>query len=310
MTERSRLLTPAIFWIGLIAAVVALWLSGQAAEARESLRGARIAPLVAVIFVGMALPVIHAGRWRDVMAALGHRIGIASAAGLTVSASLVNYATPGFLGAPAKAILANRSEGIPVRRSLVSIALEQGLDFLLLVAGSALIVLYLGPGRFSELLSLGGWLPSPEVGLLIGLALFLPLVVVGRQRIVRVASRIGAAFREVRDEVNWTVVGGLTLLYWLAQVLVVWLLLWSLRLPADPATVLALGTLPLLTGQLAPVPGGVGVREATMVALSGVTGVSAAGLLGLAVLQRVLLVAALPLSLVALRLVRTAGGAR
>src|SRR5690606_9488012 len=135
---------------------------------------------------------------------------------------------------------------------------------------------------------------------------FLAVVIIGRQRIARVAERIGAAFREVRDEVNWATVGSLTLLYWVAQVVVVWLLLWSLRLPAGPGTVLALGTLPLLTGQLAPVPGGVGVREATMVALAGVTGVSAAGMLGLAVLQRVLLVAALPLSLLALRLARFA----
>lgn len=297
MTDRSRLVVPIAFWVGLVAALTALWLSGQAGDAWRSLTGARLLPLVAIVVTGMALPVIHAVRWQVVMDALGYRIATRTAAGLTVSASLINYATPGFLGSPAKAILANRSERIPVGRSLVSIALEQGLDFLLLVVSSALVVLYLGPSEFSELLSLGGWLPSPVIGVAIGAFVVIVLVVIGRERIERVVARIRGAFMEAREQVNWGTVVGLTLLYWLAQLLVVWVLLWALHLPADPATVLALGTLPLLAGQLAPVPGGVGVREATMVALSGVTGVGAAGLLGLAVLQRVLLVAALPLSL-------------
>ena len=310
MTAVSRWITPVVFWVGLLAALAVLWLSGQADKALDSMEGSRVWPLVAVVAIGMSLPIIHAWRWREVMDVLGHRIALGTAAGLTVSASLVNYATPGFLGAPAKAILVNRSEGVPVRRSLVSIALEQGLDFVTLLVTSALVVLLLGPGEFTSLLSIGGWLPSPLVGALIASGLFLLLVVIGRQRIARVWRRIAGAFLEVRDRANWPVVGGLTVAYWLAQVLVVWVLLWALRLPADPLTVLTLGTLPLLVGQLAPVPGGVGVREATMVALSGVTGVSAAGLLGLAVLQRVLLVAALPLSLLALRAARLAGWAR
>ncbi len=244
------------------------------------------------------------------MAALGHSLAASTAAGLTVSASLINYATPGFLGAPAKAILANRAEKIPMGRSLVAIALEQGLDFLLLVFSSALVVLYIGPARFSGLLSLGGWLPSPAIGVAFVALAVVILGVIGRERVARVAGRIRGAFAQARDHVSWGAVVGLTLLYWLAQVAVVGVLLWALRLPVDPAMVLALGTLPLLAGQLAPVPGGVGVREATMVALSGVTGVGAASLLGLAVLQRVLLVAALPLSLLAIRVARLSGVSR
>lgn len=309
MIAQRRWVTPAAFWLGLIAAIGFLWWSGQASAAWESIRGSRVWPLMLVVAIGMVLPVIHAWRWREVMDTLGHQLTIVVASGLTVSASLINYATPGFLGAPAKAILANQSKSVPVRRSLVTIAFEQGLDFLLLLAGSTIIVLLIGPGEFASLLSFGGWLPSPVVGLAIMALVVAVAAIVGRRRIARVWSRIMAAFVEVRDGVSWPVIGALTLCYWLAQVLVVWVLLWSLRLPADPLTVLALGTLPLLAGQLAPVPGGVGVREATMVALSGVTGVSAAGLLGLAVLQRALLVAALPLSLLALRLVR-AGASR
>lgn len=310
MNDRVRLIVPVAFWVGLAAALLVLWLSGQAEEAWRSLSGVRLPLLVAIIVIGMALPLIHAWRWRVVMCALGHPITPGTAAGLTVSASLINYATPGFLGAPAKAILANRAERIPVGRSLVAIALEQGLDFLLLVISSVLVVLYIGPARFSGLLSLGGWLPSPAIGIAVVALAVVILGVTGRDRIARVAGGIRGAFEQARDQVNWGEVAGLTLLYWLAQVAVVGVLLWALRLPVDLATVLALGTLPLLAGQLAPVPGGVGVREATMVALSGVTGVSAASLLGLAVLQRVLLVAALPLSLLAIRVARLTGVSR
>lgn len=310
MTDRSRLVVPVTFWVGLTAALFVLWLSGQAEEAWQSLSEVRLALLSAIIVIGMGLPVIHAWRWRVVMSALGHTIAPGTAAGLTVSASLINYATPGFLGAPAKAILANRAERIPVGSSLVAIAFEQGLDFLLLVFSSALVVLYIGPARFSGLLSLGGWLPSPALGFAVAVLGIVTLGIIGRDRIARIAGRIRGAFEQVRDEVNWGMVASLTLLYWLAQVAVVGVLLWALRLPVDLATVLALGTLPLLAGQLAPVPGGVGVREVTMVALSGVTGVSAAGLLGLAVLQRVLLVAALPLSLLVIRVARLSGVSR
>lgn len=310
MTDRSRFIVPIVFWAGLTAALLALWLSGQAFEAWQSLADARITLLLTVIVLGMTLPVIHAWRWRVVMTALGHSMTTATAAGLTVSASLINYATPGFLGAPAKAILANRAERVPIRTSLVSIALEQGLDFLLLVATSALVILYIGPARFSGLLSLGGWLPSPAVGLAVALAGVVIIGIIGRGRITRLARRIRGAFEQARDNVNWATVVSLTLLYWLAQVAVVGVLLWAFGLPVNAVNVLALGTLPLLAGQLAPVPGGVGVREATMVALSGVTGVGASSLLGLAVLQRVLLVAALPLSLLAIRLVKLAGSSR
>ena len=55
---------------------------------------------------------------------------------------------------------------------------------------------------------------------------------------------------------------------------------------------------------LAPLPGGVGVKEAVTVALTTVTGISAVTLVTLALVQRVLLVAALPLSLGLVRIVR------
>ncbi len=302
----SRLIVPAAFWVGLTAALLALWLSGQAGRAWEVVREARLAALPLVILLGIALPVIHAIRWRIVMRTLGTDVSPLLAADMTVSASLVNYASPGYLGAPAMAFMANRSAGAPWSRSLLSLAFEQGLDFLVLIVGSVIAISLLGPDRLGDLLPELGRTAQLTLGAVFvaGVVLFL---LTGRDRIERGAKRIVEAFRALGGRVDWRIIGVLTLAKWLAQAAVVGLLLWALRLPTDATTLLSLATLPLMIGQLVPLPGGVGAREAAIVALSGATGATAAGLLGLAVLQRVLLVAALPLSLGLLRLARASG---
>jgi uncharacterized membrane protein YbhN (UPF0104 family) len=302
----TRLIVPAAFWVGLTAALLVLWLSGQGARAWEVVREARWAVLPLVVLLGIALPVIHAIRWRIVMRTLGTDISPLMAADMTVSASLVNYASPGYLGAPAMAFMANRTAGAPWSRSLLSLAFEQGLDFLVLVVGSLIALAILGPDRISEIVPELGRTAQLTLGVLlvVGIVVFLLL---GRDRIERGAKRIVEAFRALGGRVDWRIIGVLTLAKWLAQAAVVGLLLWALRLPTDPTALLALSTIPLMIGQLVPLPGGVGAREAAIVALSGATGATAAGLLGLAVLQRVLLIASLPLSLGLLRLARASG---
>jgi glycosyltransferase 2 family protein len=300
-SRMSRLLVPVAFWLGLVAAGLALWMSGQVSNAWTEVRGARLLPLVLVMLAGLLLPVINARRWQLVMRALGTDMPLTLATDMTVSASLVNYASPGYVGAPAKAFLANRSVQAPYSRSLVSIAFEQGLDFLVLVAVSTVALFVLGPDR------LGALAPDVDQTTRIMLALLLlilggGIVVAGRRRIARAFARIVDAFRTLADRVDRATIALLTLIYWVVQAVVVALLLWALRLPLSLTTVLALASIPLLLGQIAPVPGGIGAREAAIVALSAATGASAVGLLGLAVLQRVLLTLALPLSLGVLRL--------
>ena len=298
---------PLIFWVGLTAAVLALWLSGQAGRAWDAMADARIPPLIGVLLAGMTLPLVHALRWRLEMRALETDVAPGLATEITVSSSLVNYASPGYLGAPAKAFMANRTLNAPYTRTAVSMAFEQGLDFLLLVIGSIVALALIGPGVLGDARAAGA--PASWVTLL-ALLLIVAMSVAGvtaRRPIRRVTTRIVEAFRLLGRRVDRWAVGGLTALYWLIQALVVALLLWALHLPLTLETWLALSTLPLLAGQIVPLPGGVGAREATIVALSGATGTSASGLLGLAVLQRVLLVAALPLSLALLRAGRAAG---
>jgi uncharacterized membrane protein YbhN (UPF0104 family) len=305
----SRLIVPAVFWLGLSAALLALWFSGQAGSAWERARDARAAPLVLVACCGVLLPVIHARRWQLVMRALGTDISAAQATDLTVSASLVNYASPGYLGAPAKAFLANRAAGAPYTRSAVSMAFEQGLDFLVLLCGSAVAVVVLGPDRLGDIVPGGNSTRQIAVAAVAGLVVA-ALAYRFRTRARRVLAGVRDAFAQLGRRVDRRAIASLTLGYWLAQVAVVALLLWALRLPLTFTSVLALSTIPLLAGQVAPLPGGIGAREAAILALSGALNVSVSGLLGLAVLQRVLLVAALPVSLGLVRLARTRDWAR
>src|SRR5690606_9535158 len=117
-------------------------------------------------------------------------------------------------------------------------------------------------------------------------------------------KRTFSAAGRLGRQVNIGAVAALTLLYWFLQVVVVGLMCWALGIHFAVLDVLARAAVPGLAGMLAPVPGGVGVREAAIVALAAVTDATTATLVTLAIVQRVLLVAALPLALGALRLAR------
>jgi uncharacterized membrane protein YbhN (UPF0104 family) len=297
----NRSFAPLVFWLGIIAAALVLWLSGQAGAAWNDVRDAHLVPLLFVLLLGILLPVIHALRWKHVMAALETPLTPRLATEITVSSSLINYASPGYVGAPVKALLTNHTARAPYPRTILSMAFEQGLDFLVLLLASAVALLLVGPGRFVDLIPASDRRVQFAV---VALAVVgaLAVLVVGKDRVRRMLARIGAAFQTLWGQVSRGYVLTMTLLYWLAQAAVVMLLLWALALPLTISGVVALASLPLLAGQIVPLPGGVGAREVVIVALSGAIGVSSSSLLGLAILQRVLLVVALPLSLAALRL--------
>lgn len=301
--DSGRLVTLA-FWVGLLAAIVVLWLTGVFEDAWSGLREARPAPLGLVVLVGMALPVVHAWRWRVVMRSLGTHLTAGQAADITVSSALLNYASPGFVGASAKALLANQSRGVAYRQSALAIAFEHTLDLGLMAVSSLIVILIIGPARFREAAE-----PLEAFASLVGILLTLgiigiALLVAWRLGAFRRIDRMFSAAAGLGREVDVRAVALLTALYWLLQVLVVGLLFWSLKVPIVAIDILAISTVPVLAGMLAPVPGGVGVREAVIVALTTVTGVSAGTLVTLAIIQRVLLVSALPLSLGVLRLAR------
>ncbi|MEZ4572586.1 MAG: lysylphosphatidylglycerol synthase transmembrane domain-containing protein [Thermomicrobiales bacterium] len=296
--------TALAFWAGLLIAIVVLWATGVMADAWQGLRDARPLPLVLVVIVGMALPLVHAWRWQVVMRSLDVPLSIGEVSDITVSSALLNYASPGFVGASAKAVLANQTRSVPYHASALSIGFEHSLDLGLMAITSALAILIIGPSAFRDAIpSLSGTAAFLLVAALVAV-LFVGIFVARRFRLMRHIEQLIESARQLGRRVNRSEVGGLTFLYWVLQVIVVGLLFWALGINIVIVDVLAIATVPVLAGMLAPVPGGVGVREAVIVALTAVTGATTATLLTLAIVQRVLLVSALPLSLALVRVAR------
>lgn len=306
----ARYLMPAVFWVGLAAALAALWLTGTFDEAWQSLRDANIWLLIVTILVATSLPIIHALRWRVVMRSMDTYLSAGEAADITVSSSLLNYASPGFVGASAKAILANRTAKVPYRDSALAIGFEHSLDLFLLIIMSTIAILILGPSNFYNLVSIDNWFSSLLIDAIIVGVLAVIILVAIRLGVLRYVRSLYDTVRTLGRKVDGRKVASLTVAYWGAQLAVVALLFLALDLPFEPFNILGIATVPVLAGMLSPVPGGIGVREAAIVALTTVTGILASTLLSLAILQRVLLIAALPLALLFVRVARWIGRRR
>ncbi len=297
-------LTGIAFWVGLVIAIAALWLTGILEDAWNGLRGAELIPLIFVVCAGIVLPIIHAWRWKVVMRSLDQHLSIGEASEITVSSALLNYASPGFVGASAKALLANQTRSIPYRLSALAIAFEHTLDLGMMALTSLVVILIIGPSAFSDVTSpLQGLTALIVIGAVIGIAV-VGLVVAWRLGALRKVREMMSSAGQMGRQVNRSEVIALSILYLLLQILVVALLFWALGIPMMLIDIVAIATVPILAGMLAPVPGGVGVREAVIVALATVTVATPGELLTLAIIQRVLLVAALPLALAIVRLVR------
>lgn len=310
MSRIANRLVPLSLLVGLIVATVALWLTGVLGEAWESLRGAYIPPLVLTVVVGMATPVVHAWRWKVVLKSVDVELSMSRAADITVSSALLNYSSPGFIGASAKAVLARRTSGVDFNKSALSIALEHSLDLTLMFGTAVLAAVLLGPSRFIAAAA-GFNITTLLIAAAIGVAALVVILLIGwRFGLVTYIRDTWHTARILFLEVDRSRVALLTLLYWFLQVLVVALLFWALNIPFELINILAVATVPGLAAMVSPIPGGVGVREAVTVALTAVTTIAASSLISLALLQRVLLVGALPLSLGALRLFRWLEGRR
>jgi uncharacterized membrane protein YbhN (UPF0104 family) len=85
-----------------------------------------------------------------------------------------------------------------------------------------------------------------------------------------------------------------SLVYWIGQGVVIWLLLTAMTDDAGALLALGLVSLPVLVGMLSPVPGGAGIREALMLAVARVHHADAGAVLLAAITYRIALFAAIP----------------
>ena len=300
-----RWLLPLIVWGSVVLALAVLALSGEAARMRAALAGADWWLLLPLLVAGLLLPVLHARRWCALLRAVGDELPLVPAIELTVTATMVNYAAPGYLWSPAKGLLARQFHGIAIARSLPTLATEQGLDALALLAGSLLGLAAVGPEvnarLFHELRA-----PAPPL-LAVCAVVLLVLVAPAFWLARRYARRFGAALAAsagmlARDRGQRAPILLLTAGRWLLDLAAVFLAVTALGVPLGLGAAVLLSSLPLLIGQISPMPGGIGFREGAMAAIAAALGLPLAAILAAAVLHRAVLLAALPVLLGLVRL--------
>jgi glycosyltransferase 2 family protein len=296
-----RLLVLGLRWSVPIVILLAFALTGHLGSALRSLADVSAWWALPLVLVGIALPVSHAWRWCYLLKRVDSEISVAGSARVTALASLLNYAAPGFLGAPAKAIFARDAHGVPVGRSLPTLAAEQLLDAALLAIGGVVAIVIAGPvmyGVAAGAISLELMLAA-TVTFAVVIAVGIAFWIIARRFLPGFVTAVHqATVMLLRSRENLRPIAALTVTRWLLDMVAIGIASAAIGLRLNLFDILLVANLSLLIGLVAPVPGGLGVREAVMASLAGAVGVSIPAMLALAVLHRAGLAAGLPVVLV------------
>jgi uncharacterized protein (TIRG00374 family) len=301
---RRRYARLASQWLLPVVLIAFVIITGHLGDALRVLGSTDVPLALTLVATGLALPVSHAWRWRFLLARTGESIRLGPAVELTALASLINYAAPGFLGAPAKAVLARQSHGVPLSRSAPTLVVEQTLDAIVLAAAGGVALLIAGPTVLGTVVETAG-ARAVVVTLVLGVALAL-LVAVGFLLARRFRPRFVDALRVATAQVltvksgRVQIVAGTTA-RWVLDMAAFWIAALAVGLTLSVPDLLLIGNVSLLVGVLSPVPGGIGVREATMAALGAAVGLAIPAILAMAVLHRAGLGVALPIMVAACR---------
>ena len=227
-----------------------------------------------------------------VLRSLGHRAPYLSVLTITQASVTANYAAPGRLGMPARAVWQLHLLGVPLSVSTAGMVLETGVG---LVYGGVVAV-------WSAMALLGG-----VGGLLAPLAALLGMVMVmvwlGVRRADRAAASdsprggylgpIVAFFGNVRRAMATAQAATLwlTAVPWCAAILLTWwrgtIAMSAVGGQVDAIRLLQCMVLAYFAGQLSMIPMGLGAKDASLVALLGKSGVPAHTAIAFAALDRV-----------------------
>ncbi len=257
-----------------------------------------------------AIVLAFSGRWWVILRGLGLRPGYLALSAYRLAAFSISYFTPGsqFGGEPLQIALLRRRHAVPLATSTASVTLDKALE---VVANAT----YLAFGLV-VLLRLR-WLDSRQAvfpGIVAGLLLLVPLALLlawwtDRRPLTRLArlwavwtARRWPASIRLRDGVQalevqagvfcrekpWhlTLAMGFSLLSWIGIVAERWLMLKFLGVVVGPAETIAVVTVGRLA-LLLPIPGGLGVLEASQVFALQALGYEAALGISLGLLIRV-----------------------
>jgi uncharacterized membrane protein YbhN (UPF0104 family) len=298
LQKLTRIPTPAIFIGSVGIAVVLLWLQGSLGDVADAAREAdrRLLPAAAILYL-LSLALL-AGRWHLLVRMVHGTSHAMRAAEAFLTSVVVNYAAPVGVAVPTRAALTKRALGLTTSETGRVALWEVGLDILVLGLLSVLWVAISG-GKALEALDATPSLPlilAAIAACIAGGILVLGLVRRLKPSLwarLRIEGRqfIRMPVEKPRETAGVVLV---SLIYWGAQVAVIWLLLEAVGVDAGASLTLGLTSVPILIGMVSPVPGGAGVREGLMVAMARVYDVDSVAVLLAALVYRIALFAAIP----------------
>lgn len=289
---RTRLWT----WLPwLIALGILIWVLQVVplAETWAALRGLRPWQISALVLANALVLAALNGRWWLLLRALGAVVPFGAALGYRLAAFGLSYFTPGpqFGGEPLQVFLVEKRHAVPRPSAVAAMALDKALELLVnfafLLLGVAIIVQLrlLGEAMGREtavvpvlLFSLpvsfliATWSNRRPLSRLLGLGLLLPFwrrqpdwrarYGRGLDALARSEQRAAALFRRYPTAV--AAAAGVSLLAWLLMLAEFWLMVRFLGVVLTPLQLIAVLTAMRLAFLL-PLPGGLGVMEASLV---------------------------------------------
>lgn len=295
----SAIPTPLIFVFSIAIAILLLLWEGSLDDVWPTLRRADASTIVAGLLlyvVGLALLCL---RWHLLVRMIKGVSHAPRAAEAFLTSVVINYAAPVSLAVPSRVALTKRALGLTASETGAVALWEIATD--VLVLGVASVLWFAIGGRDADLI------PEASSGLLLVVGAVVLLAAAGVIGVIALARFRPRLWEKVLSTLRTTLTYpskrpadailavATSVIYWIGQGAVLWLLLDAIGQEPGVALVLGLMSLPVLVGMLSPVPGGAGVREALMLAVAKVHGAEGATVLLAAVTYRIALFGSIPI---------------
>jgi len=302
----SRVPTPLIFLFSVGVALILLWREGSLSKVGEAVKRADLLTIVVGLLLYLAGLALLCVRWNQLVKMVKGVSNLPRASEAFLTSVVINYAAPIGLAVPSRAALTKRALGLDAAETGAVALWEVAVDVFVLAVFSGIWLM------------LGGWnadlLPDTSgtqqlaglVIVILGFALLVAAAVIVAHRRPALWAKMTLIFKSIgtypaKRPGDALLTVGITVIYWLGQAAVMWLLLRALDVSPSPTLVLGLISLPILVGMLSPVPGGAGIREALMLGVARVHNADSAAVLLAALTYRIALFASIPVLYAAVR---------
>ncbi len=293
--------TSAIFAVSLVVAVLVLALTGVLQGVIDAVRQANVARLALSAPIYLVSMWILAYRWHLLVRMADSPSHLPKAAEAFFTSVIINYAAPIGLAVPSRAALTKRALGLNAGQTGTIALWEIGFDVLVLGSGAVIWLLVADGAPEAVRAEIATSSTSYILGIL-ALALIALAVAVLAFRRPAIRSKLASLATTImlapsKRPVAAAVTLQVTLVYWVMQGVVLWMLVTALGVSVSVSFMVGFTSLPILVGMLSPIPGGAAVREGLMYVVARLSGYGpeADAVLAAALIYRFALFAAIPI---------------